>query len=443
MKENHPNIISIKALHQSTLYSLWCRFYPLAMSDFAMTLGDTLRTIALGFMPLTELSLAAIGIVKSIAVFLESPIIMIIHASTALNNNQKYHRALWRFTILASGILTSIFLLFAVPVMYRWLFFDVFGASFEITTAAEIAFYLMVPWPAIIAVRRFFQGILVYKRQEKAMANAAFLRLIFTIFILVVGIALQGNGVVVAGLSLIVAVAVETLVVIYYARTVSTKTKGTKADVISLGDIGRVARYYAPLGSTALFVWGGRAMLVAIIARSSDSLLALASWTAVGAFVLPIANATRMLQQIVIASGKDFSDQSLKNFAMVVGIAFSAPLVLVGFTDSGNSLIGYLLGGEMSKASIHAIQILSLLPLLVCLQNLYQGFLILYDAKWFINWATIINIGSMLIMSITCIFFGFFGAQAAAWATLIGQVIEVLLLYWKAHAGSIKHSRIS
>src|SRR5437762_1468056 len=136
-KIDSTSLRAISISNTQVLWRLWCRFYPLAMTDFAMTLGDMLRPIALSRLPGTELSLAAIGVIKSIAVFLESPIIMILHASTALSIDKASHRSLGRFTLLACGVLTSIFLVACYQPIYQWLFIDFFGVSLEIAMAAR------------------------------------------------------------------------------------------------------------------------------------------------------------------------------------------------------------------------------------------------------------------------------------------------------------------
>lgn len=425
---------SIKAKstsHSQILWSLWCRFYPLAMTDFAMTLGDMLRPIALSRLPGTELSLAAIGVIKSIAVFLESPIIMILHASTALSINRASHRSLWRFTLLASLILTSIFLVSCYQPVYEWLFIDIFGVSQAVALAARLPFLLMVPWPALIAIRRFYQGLLVRDRQEKSLAAAGAMRLIFTVALLWMGILLNLNGTLVAALSLIGAVAIEALMVIYfYVRKPGGEFALYHDDQTLLPkNITAVARYYAPLGATSMIVWGARALMLVVIARAPNAVLGIAIWTAAMGFVLPVANATRMVQQIVISS-KDISFELLLKFALIIGLGSSFFLLLLGFTDSGTFLLNTLLGDNqnISISSLLVIKLCFLLPLLTSLQNTYQGFLILSNGHWLINAATIINTLVSLLLATLLMILKFSGETSAAIATIIGLALEVAIL---------------
>ncbi len=398
------------------------------MTDFAMTLGDMLRPIALSRLPHTELALAAIGVVKSVAIFLESPIIMILHASTALSANKSSHRALWSFTLLFCGLLTSTFLVLCFQPIYHWLFIDIFGVSQEIAELARFPFFLMIPWPALIAVRRFHQGLLVRDRRERAMAQAGMIRLLFTIGILGLGTKCELEGTTVAALSLIGAVAIEALVVIYFS--LRAKIRLAEATTSKLpNSLASVARYYAPLGSTSMIVWGARALILGVIARAPDGVFGIAVWTAAMGFVLPIANATRMMQQIVISS-TNVHRQTLLRFTLLIGTGCSAPLLVLGFSESGLVLLRALLGDNpnLSIASLLVIKLCFVLPLLTALQNSYQGFLILSGNHWWINAATLINVVVSLGSTMTFIKSGMSGEASAAIATIIGLFVEVGLL---------------
>lgn len=420
-----------RASSSHVLWDLWRRFYPLAMTDFAMTLGDMLRPIALSRLPNTELALAATGVVKSIAVFLESPIIMILHASTALSANKQSHRALWSFTLMSCGMLSSIFLVMFFQPLYDWLFIDLFGVSQETAALARFPFFLMIPWPALIAVRRFHQGLLVRHRREQAMAQAGMIRLLFTVLVLWAGTKMELQGTTVAALSLIGAVAIEALVVVYLSLRAKFSLQEIETTTLPTNVVS-VARYYAPLGSTSMIVWGARALILGVIARAPDGVFGIAIWTAAMGFVLPIANATRMVQQIVISS-PTVSRQMLLRFTLIIGAGCSLPLIVLGFTEPGLKMLSALLGDKSTiiNASILVMEICFVLPLLTAFQNSYQGFLILSNKHWWINAATLINVVVSLGLTMVLINSGMSGEASAAIATMLGLFIEVGILIMK------------
>ena len=67
-----------------TIFDLWREFLPLSLSDVTMACGDPLQTTTLAHLPDARNTIAAVGVARSIAIFFESPIIMILHASNAL-----------------------------------------------------------------------------------------------------------------------------------------------------------------------------------------------------------------------------------------------------------------------------------------------------------------------------------------------------------------------
>lgn len=52
-----------------TLRSLWAQFLPLSVSDITMAVGDPLLTTTVAHLPDARANLAALGVVKAIAVF--------------------------------------------------------------------------------------------------------------------------------------------------------------------------------------------------------------------------------------------------------------------------------------------------------------------------------------------------------------------------------------
>lgn len=420
-------------------WTLWRQFYPLAMSDFTMALGDTVRTILLGRFPNPELSFAIIGVVKSIAICLESPIITILHASTALSGNRLSHRALGRFTWLLSGLLTLIFLSLCVQPLSGWILSSGFGLEPSVLEHAIVALILMVPWPAAIACRRFFQGILIRNRQEKEMSYAALMRLLCTALVLIIGYWLHLDAILVAAVSLVGAVIVEALVIVYYAYGIPVAAGNPHSPLPVT--IKGIAKFYAPLGSTSVVIWLGRAALVALIAHGNNGMLAVAAWTVASGFFLPIANSTRMLQQMVIAAPTGVSHFLLFKFSLLIGGCASLPMVFLGFLKPGNELLLTLVGNDnlMLETLIPTLKVLFFLPLLVALQNYLQGRLMLLGAFWWINCVTIINVSASLVVSALLISFNVFGALAAAWATLIALTMEILLLILCLIRASRKH----
>ena len=194
------------------------KLLPLSLTDVVMAVGDPLLTMTLSRLANPREVLAAVGIVRAIAVFLESPIIMILHASTALGANAASRRALWRLTLCLGSFLTSVFLFLTWRPVYDLLMMHAFGASPAVAATGRPVLLLMIVWPGVIAWRRFHQGILIRQGRSRLVALASMSRLLWVCLALSVGIILKASGAVVAGLTLIGSVLVEAIMVTVLSR---------------------------------------------------------------------------------------------------------------------------------------------------------------------------------------------------------------------------------
>ncbi|HLP89317.1 MAG TPA: hypothetical protein VK184_12090 [Nostocaceae cyanobacterium] len=419
---------------QQSLLTLLTLFIPLSLSDVAMTLGDPLQTSALSRLPFPQDTLAGVGVVKGVAVFLESPIIMILHASNALGGQAKSRRALWQFTIITGLTLSSIFLLLTWQPLYNWLLLDIFGVSSSIATRGRTTFLLMFLWPFIIAWRRFFQGLLIRAQKSIAVGWASGARLTWVIVSLLVGVSFRLDGALLAGITMMGAILIEAVLVTWFSvrlgvfsilqQQVNSETKKLPHNLRG------VTFYYLPLASTMLVVWGARAILLSLIARSFDGSLALAVWPAAWGLVLSIANGTRMIQQVVISAYEETAKRTLVAFVIIVGFSFTLIPFFLGFTNQGLFLLRQFLGNNPSliEASRPVIQILSCLPLLLALQNTFQGLLIHKGRNWFINLATLVAAIFTLLVCGILIFTQHGGATSAAYGMLAGVTSEIIVL---------------
>ncbi|MEW6280206.1 MAG: hypothetical protein AB1758_16380 [Candidatus Eremiobacterota bacterium] len=394
-----------------------------------MALGDPLQTMTLARLADPQVTLAAVGVIKAVANLLESPIIMVLHASTALSAQPASRRALGGFVLGLSGLLTAMFLLLAVPPIYGWMMRDVFGVEPAVAGAGAVAFLLMAGWPAVIAWRRYYQGILIRRGAGRFLGRASVGRLLAVSGILAAGLLLHAPGTLVAATALMGGILAEALLVTYHARHCPPGDEGPPPGDLP-ESVTRVASYYAPLAGTMLLVWGGRAALVAVISHAIDGTLALAAWAAGWGFVLLVSNATRMVQQIVISCHDRVGRGLLLRFAAVAGLLCCALLALLAFTGPGQGVLLAALGGnrEVFGKALPVVQTASTLPVWVALQNALQGFHIVQHRNWTVQWATLAGLVVTLGTAVALCAHEIPGATAGAAAILTGILTEVALL---------------
>jgi progressive ankylosis protein len=417
-----------------SLGQLWREFIPLSLSDVTMACGDPLVTTTLAHLADPRTNLAGVGIAKALAIFFESPIIMLMHASNAVAAHPKSRQALWQFTLLAGGSLSLMLGLLASPLIFNLVGTQFLGIPVGLAATVQQVLVLMILWPFSIAWRRYFQGLLIHHGNSGAIANASIIRLIVTGLVLGIGVAINLSGAILAGSSLIIGVLVETwMITIIAYRCGATASPPTPEASTLPQTLGSIWRFYWPLGNTMLVTWGGRALLVGAISRAVDAPIALAAWPAASGLVLVIANSTRMLQQIIIKYQGRVADRVLLNFALSVGSGCSGLLLLISTTSVGEWVIQGFIGSDRDLInSIKPVVLICVgIPLLVAMQNATQGFLVGAGKTSGVNQATWIATLALLGIAWLSVQAGLSGAIAAAIATVVALLIEVSFLLWQ------------
>ena len=399
-----------------------------------MACGDPLVTTTLAHLPDARTNLAGVGIAKALAIFFESPIIMLLHASNAVAADPKSRQALWRFTLIAGGSLSLLLGLLSLPMVFNLVGARFLGIPVALAATVQQVLFLMVLWPFTIAWRRYFQGLLIHHGNSQAIARASIARLVTMGIVLAIGVALQLSGAMLAGSALMIGVLVETaLITIVAYRCGATIAPPIPETATLPQDLAGIWRFYWPLANSMLVTWGGRALLVGMISRSIDAPIALAAWPAAWGLVLVIANSTRMLQQIVIKYQGRVANRVLLNFALSVGSGCSILLLLISTTTIGDLVIQGFIGND--RDLINSIKPVLLIcagiPLLVALQNATQGFLVGAGKTGGVNQATFIGTTALLGVAWLSVGAGVSGAMAAAIAMVVAMLIEVSFLLLK------------
>jgi hypothetical protein len=415
----------------STFKRLWQEFLPLSISDITMAATEPFTTTAVAHSPNAQLNLAALGAGKALAILLESPIIMILHAANAVAPSAIARTILWRFTLLTGGILSLLLGLFATPWLFTHLIQPLLGVSGELADHTRIIIAWLMVWPFVIGWRRYYQGLLIRAGHARPVALAGIARLISLIGTLLIGYNLGLPGYTLAPIAMVVGVCIEAALV----------TRSTQASVYEQLDAiphqastptthAELWRFYWPLATAMLVVWSGRALLVGLLARAIDAPLALAAWPTAWGFVILIGNATRTVQQVIIRHIHDTPSATLWLFALSVGGVFASLLGLIAHHPLGQAILASFVANDPDLLGrvIPTISLCATIPLLFALQNAAQGFMIAHGTTSRVGLATWVSTTTLLAVGATLVYTGTPGTHAAALATITGLSVETLLL---------------
>ena len=123
-------------------------------------------------------NLAAYGVAFSFALLVEAPIIMIMSASTALVRDGNSFIKLRNFTYILNGAVTLMMVIFLVPPVFNVITQDLMRLPENVAHLTHVACIILIPWPAAIGYRRFYQGVLIRSNLTRRVAYGTVVRLV-------------------------------------------------------------------------------------------------------------------------------------------------------------------------------------------------------------------------------------------------------------------------
>lgn len=426
-----------KTLRLRTILAFWL---PLAATWLMMGAeGPYLSAIVARLGSPVE-NLAAFGLAFSLAWLVESPIIMLLSASTALARDRESFLALRRFAFLLNGALTALLLLLALPWVFQLLAERVLGLPQGVVHLANVATALLAPWPAAIGYRRFYQGLLVRNRQTRRVAYGTVFRLA-TMSLAAAGLALGTRlpGACIGALALSSGVVAEAAASRWMARHLvrDLLAPGDSAPAPGLGDL---VRFYYPLALTSIITMCTAPLLTFFMGRGRDPLQCLATWPVIHAFVFFFRSGGTAFQEVGVAlSGADGRQAAQVRRAAVLLAACATGLMLaVVLTPLGvmwfRGVVG--LGADLMPFTLLPAQLLVLLPAMEYLLSFQRSRWILAGRTSVVSTATALETASLALgMTLFALVLGWRGTLAAALALTLGRVAACGYLLRKAARG--------
>lgn len=414
-------------------------FLPLALSGLMLSAGQPIVHAGLARLDSPELILAAYGMAFYAAVLLEAPIIMLLPAANALvtdeHNYRLTSRCMWAMNIfltVAAAVVTLI-----VPV-YRFVFITIMQFPTEVAEAARPALCVLLLWPALIGIRRYYNGILVRFGRTAIIGWATAARVVMMILVTVMGISwFPEHGVMVGGAALMLGVFVDTTMAVVAARILLKEgvLPAHSEDSPAGGrTVAGFVRFFVPLALTSTLRIVARPLMLSGIARGAAPVLSMAAFpVALGTLSL-VDGQLQMLQQVVVARVRDPATyQVVRRFTWIVSMACAALLSLVSFTALGDWYHGGIIGlrGEVLAAANLSLVFLAVAPLLTGLQAYNQGLLIRSGETVSVNVAAFFNLLILVGMINAVVVRTELSAYLVAAIFMpLALLAEVGLLYW-------------
>ncbi|MEA3335529.1 MAG: hypothetical protein U9R25_06425 [Chloroflexota bacterium] len=428
-------------LSQRHIFRFWI---PLAAMWVLMALEQPFLGAVIARLDDPKLNLAAYGLTFSLALLVESPVIMFLTMGTALARDRQSYRLLMQFTHFMAWSLTALHLLIGLTPIYGMIVGGLVGAPAEVVEPSRTAFLFMTPWAAAIAYRRLWQGVLIRFQRTGQVAIITAVRVAATVLVAVVG--LQNGSIAganLASLCVVAGVLVSAMAAWFYVRPVvrlhlaQEKKVGTPLTWPSL------LRFYTPLAMTSFITLAGQPIISLGLSRGPRALESLAVWPVINGLLFLFRSTGVAFQEVVVALLKDeASYRALRRFAHRLAMGLSGLLAVICLTPLANAWFVGVAGLSPELASIARIpaMLLILVPGLTALTSWQRGVLIHFGRTSPITVATALNIGLLLItILLATSLLPLPGAIIAALALTLSLSAEVAFLTRKAH-GTLRRS---
>jgi progressive ankylosis protein len=380
---------------------------PLAASWTLMGMEGPILQAIIARLPNLATQLAAFGIVMSVEIAIESPVIMLLATSTALVTNAQSYYTLRRFMIWVNLLVTLVAFLVAFTPLYRLLVSTLMGIPTHIAEAARPGMKVMTFWSAAIGFRRFQQGVLIRQGQTRWIGYGTMVRLVSsagTGILLAVLVPLP--GVYIASISLVAGVALEALFIGWaarptVARILSWPGQGN-GEILSFND---VARYHAPLAATSLLTLLIQPLIGAGLARMQFPEENLAAWPVVwGVLFIFRSPAFALPEAIITLISESGLLDPVRQFCRRVGIASSLALLILTASPLLTLYLRYLAGlpDSLSRFVVPGLVLGVFIPLVNSMHSWYRGLLMVGRLTGVIYWSMALG----LVVAALVIFVG-------------------------------------
>ncbi len=420
---------------------------PLSVTWLLMAVEGPFLAAVIARMADPKINLASYGVAFALAMFIESPIIMIMSAATALVKNHATFIKLRNFTFLINALITIIMGIILLPPVFHILSGKMLSLEPEVSRLTHRALLLMLPWPSAIGYRRFYQGILIINGLTRRVALGTGVRLVtMAATALILFFRFKPDGALVGALALTVGVVSEAAAVrIMAAGSISRMIKN-RQQAESSGEELRyrnIISFYYPLALTSILSLGVHPLVTFFMGWSPNSLESLAVLPVINSFVFIFRSAGLSYQEVGIAlMGTDWTHyRKLRNFAVFMGLTTSSLMGFIVFSPLIHFWLKQVSGlnSELSSFALFPLKMMILLPAQAVIIAFQRAVMVYARKTTALTIATIIEMSGIALTLYVCIVhIQLTGVVSAALAYTLGRLTANLYLsgpYRKALSG--------
>jgi Na+-driven multidrug efflux pump len=417
----------VKIQRQLTQKKIFLFWLPLGATWLMMSVEGPFLSALIARLDEPIYNLAAYGVAFAFALIIEAPVIMMMSASTALVKDSYSFNKLKKFTFFLMTGITLLMLILVVPAIFFFITEDLIGLPSRVSYLTHIATIILLPWPAAIGYRRFYQGVLIRNNLTRRVAYGTVIRLTtMGVTAFVIYFYFNVPGVVVASSALTVAVIAEAiasrLMTIGIVKQLHDNSSTNDAKITYK----EIYKFYYPLAIMSLLSLGIQPFVTFFVGQSRMALESLAVLPVITSFVFIFRALGLSYQEVIIAQmGEDKSGYvPLRNFAVLLSGVLSIIILTIAFTPLADIWFKDVSGlseflSEFARTPLKIMAIIPALTVFICFQ---RSVLVCDKNTAPITWGTAIEFAVIVIVMLLSInVFSFVGAVAATSSFVIGR----------------------
>lgn len=359
-------------------------------------------------LPNATRNLAAFEIAFALALVIESPILQILSAATALVNGPRSFRRLSRFMNGWAILLSTVHFTLSRPKIFAFVTGRLLAAPAELIEPARSVFVWLIPFAAFVGYRRLYQGALIRAGHTGRVGWTMVARLVFTFGGLSLGVGLRVAGVPwapeghhLAVLSLMAGV-IAGAAAAFIAHRGPVRVWFDQTDAVDQEwSISRLLAFYLPLSLTSIMALASRPLLAFGMNRSVLPVLSLAAWPSVQGYLFLYTSISLSYQEAVVAKAAESEEAIpvLRRFALILGTVLSGIYILVAVTGGlpfwFNTVAG--LSPDLASLAVTGGVLILALPAVFTARSYLSGVLVSHHVTRPLAIAVALNVGVLFL----------------------------------------------
>ena len=408
---------------------------PLAGTWLMMAVEGPYLAAIIARLPDAAPNLAAFGVGFAFAVIIESPVIMLMSASTALVEDAASYRALRRFALGLATLVTAIQIVVLLPPVFDGIA-RLLQLPGDVAGLTHGALVILLPWPGAIAYRRFRQGLMIRHHRTRRVAYGTAIRVAaMSLTAVAAFMATSLPGASIGALSLSAAVVTEALASRAMSREIVAELLGrprapARMTVLRLQAL---IRFYAPLGLTTFIALSTQPLVTFFMGQARFPLESLAVLPVIHGLTFIFRAVGLSYLEVVIAllgPRREHFFRLLK-FAGLLAAAATAGLSAIALTPLATVWFHTISGlsPALTEFALLPLAILAVFPALSVALHLQRGVLVHAHHTRPTARATALEVLTVAgALSVAIHGFDLVGAVAASLAILAGRFVGVVWL---------------